>query len=138
MFAIKPTGSVGGSSRRARMPHRLLLPRRRLDLHGQPVAPRGDQEIAPPRAFEEGPLTRAQVKCLLQFRGFARSLGAKKDDRRVGCDHRSLVRAQKVARVLSGKQQGTVVFANSAPEADQKASDGPIFAETAQPAANDP
>src|SRR5258708_24811812 len=105
---MKRTGSGWGLSRRSRGPHDLFLPGRSLYLDREPVGPRGEQEIAPPGALEEGPLACAQVKCLLQLGRFPWSLGAEKDDRRVGCHHGSLVRAQEIASVLRRKPLSTI------------------------------
>jgi hypothetical protein len=63
-------------------------------LHGQSIGPGRDQEIATSRAFEERPLPRAQVKCLLQLGRFTGSLCAEEDERRIGCNYGPLLRAQ--------------------------------------------
>src|SRR5262245_58199995 len=130
MSEYKPT--LGTARRRSRAPHHLLLPRWGLHSEGEAVGAGREKEVAAVGGLEETALLRAEVKGLLQPRGFAGALRAEEDDRWVGRHHGALVGPEQVARVLGREDEGAVVLADPAGEADHESADCRILEEEAE------
>jgi site-specific DNA recombinase len=72
-----------------------------LDIDRESIRARGQQELSAAGALEQRPLLMAQMKSALELGCLSRSLRTEEEDRRIGGDDRSGVRAEQVAGILS-------------------------------------
>src|SRR5258706_8889240 len=121
-----------GSSRRTAEAHRLHLPGRGLDVYGQSIGPRGEQEFTANRTLDVCALLRAQAEGYLQLGGLARPLGSEKDQGWIGRHDCALIGAHEVARILGCEHQRAVVLADASCQVDDKAADGRVFKEKSE------
>ncbi len=116
----------------ARLVHQVLLPRWRFNLDREPIRTGGQQELASPSALEKRALVVAEVEGALKLRGLAGPLRSEEGHRRIRRDHRTWIRAEEVARILSGEDKRALVLADAARQADHEAPDGGVFEEQAE------
>ena len=79
--------------------------------------------------LEESALVGAEVEGILELGGLARPLDAEKRQRGVGGDHRALVGAEQIARILRRENERALVLPDASGEADHEAPNRRVFEE---------
>lgn len=113
-------------------PHHGRLPWRGDDPHRQAVGTGREEEVAPARRLQAGPLRVAQVEHLLQLGSFARPQCSEEVEGGIGRDDGPGLAAEEVARILGGEHQGAVVLPDPPRQGDDEPADGWILEEQAE------